>query len=132
MDSGSKRVSKWVWVLMIGFLVVMIGLLIVRFWGFNNSSSQSVLEEEQSDIVLVLDVYLSKYSPGIEYKVKDVRLIAEDYAVAVLGVSGVTYRVLLTFDEGWSVMGYPRVVLSYIDFPDVPKDIIRSANGVGR
>ena len=85
--------------------------------------------------VLLKGIYrknLSFYSSGVSYEVNGFYSVAEDYAVAILDVSGVTYRALLKYDGAWSVVDYPRMVLSYDDFPEVPESIIRDANMIGR
>ena len=40
------------------------------------------------------------------------------------------YRVILKNDGGWKMMAGPNLVFAYMDYPEIPKEVIASANNL--
>ena len=87
----------------------------------------------ESAVAAALDENLSFYSPDVEYQIGDIYMVADGYAVVMLDADGVNYRALMNNNgDGWGVLSYPRIVFSYEDFLDVPEEVLKKANEVGR
>ena len=135
MASERKQMSRRTWNVLISLLFGAIVILaVVLIWMmFGNNGPSAVPQDEESNIVAVLEENLGFYSPDIEYAVGRIYMVADGYAVALLDVGGVNYRALIhNSDDGWKVLSYPRIVFSYEDFPEVPDEIVKRANEVGR
>lgn len=136
MVSERKQISKQAWNVVISILFVAIVVLVISFVGIlisNGSDSRKAPQEVESDITIALEESLRFYSPDVEYQIGDIYMVADGYAVVMLDVDGVNYRALMNNDgDGWEVLSYPRIVFSYEDFLDVPEEILKKANEVGR
>ena len=132
-----KRHQKLVVVVVVLLVVVVVIAIIVgtsrdkMIRTYENDDVLSAqLEEEKSAIVDTLNQrFKFMYN---QYQIKKVILLDQgNYAVALLDVDSVIYRVAFAKEDGkWSVVGIPAIVLSYDDYPDVPRDVIREANNM--
>lgn len=135
MDLGSKSLkkTKWIGAIIILILVVVLIIVLIPKGNTDENVAQVVPDEEKTKIVSVLDENLKRYSADVSYKIKESYSVNDYYAVVLLDVDGVTYRALMFKDEGnWSVLSYPRLVLSYDDFTEVPEEVLNYANLIGR
>lgn len=136
MVSERKQISKQAWNVVISIMFVVIVVLVISFVGMlisNGSDSRKAPQEVESDITIALEESLKFYSPDVEYQMGDIYMVADGYAVVMLDVDGVNYRALMNNNgDGWGVLSYPRIVFSYEDFLDVPEEVLKKANEVGR
>ena len=140
METETKKIDKRVWIVVILLLVFTVGALIFSNLGSmnvpktseNDRGLQAILANERENILAALTDNLTFYNPDLFYNVEEVYLLSEKYAVVLLESSSVTYRALLSSNDAWQAVSYPRIVLSYGDFSDVPVEIIKAANIVGR
>ena len=135
MVLGLKK-DKGMWGMMIGLLFAVIAILILILFSMmndNQKKNDAISDNVQVGVADALNNNLSFYNSDISYEIKKEYSISGKYAVVLLDVAGVTYRALLEYIDGeWRVLSYPRIVLSYVDFPEVPAEILKAANEVGR
>ena len=131
-----KQNSRKNWNVMISLLFVAIAVLAISLVGMlisNGSDDRKASQDVESAVAAALDENLSFYSPDVEYQIGDIYMVADGYAVVMLDVDGVSYRALMNNANGnWGVLSYPRIVFSYEDFLEVPEEILKKANEVGR
>lgn len=66
------------------------------------------------------------------FTIQKIVLINSKYAAGIINYNGSTYRALLikNSENNWEVYNLPEIVLSYRDFPDIPKNVIETLNNL--
>lgn len=86
----------------------------------------------------VLESLISPYNAeGYNFTVESIEVANEKYPSYVIGKiihhisdgSINTYKVILQFqEEGWKIVAAPRLVYSYLDYPNLPREVVFRAN----
>ena len=139
MDEESKVkqiLKKKAWVI-IGAIILFLIIAIIIIFQFNtnkfptsrnDSGLASQLETEQDQII---DSFKQRFSfLKNTYNIDKVILIKDsNHAVILLTLDLTKYKALLVKNnDTWSVKGLPSAALSYDDFADIPRDIVKYIN----
>ncbi len=131
-----RRSTKLI-IIIVGFIACIITIVIFLVSQENfakyqtsddNSQLQSKLDNEYYNIASTIARRYSFLNDA--FQLEHIILVGDgDYAIALLSIDGSTYRALLQeTTDGWKIHNYPAIVLTYADFPEVPKEIIKIAN----
>ena len=121
----NKKVIFVIGLILVVVVAVMFGIRgIMGIWSSN----------DQEEIAKIEQAFIERFAfVDEEYAIKAIRIINDEYAGVVLTIDNLTHKaVLRKEDDGWTVIKYPEVVLTYSEFSDVPRDVIKTINSFER
>lgn len=121
----APRLKKWI-VVSVGISVLAICGVMMMI-GIIKHNQELRNQEEAANVEQAFDTRFAFLAD--KYLIDKVVVLDGEYAAVLLSIDSLTYRSVLRKENGnWVVVYFPEVVLTYKDFSEIPRDIIKSIN----
>lgn len=149
----NRRILLWLSVVAIVLVMLITVVMNVKKQGLSGSDDGNYgagylepigAEESEGDISLVLDdlhsVIKERYGDKLDgYEIAEGKLLRDGgwYVTTISkplkdrwSLANDVFKVILHHDEQWEIVGEPSLYFEYAIYPDIPKEIIVSANNL--
>lgn len=110
-------------------LLVLLAVLFNPFGTSKSSLFQKI--KLNTEKTALKEAFSSRFLFLNDYEFDNLVLLNNSHIGATLKYNSSTYRTLFVKEgDSWKVYGIPSLILNYSDYPDIPRDIIKSINNM--